>query len=165
VLLDALAILRKEGRIFELRLIGDGPERAKLDSLIHQHALSSYVRYTGFLTGDALRESLRDVWCVIMPSIWEETAGLAAIEQMMRGRLVVVSAIGGLGEVVGDAGLKCRPGDAASLAGCLRRVLDDPSLVEVMGRGARDRALQLFARPRMIEEHAAIYRRIVSRSP
>jgi glycogen synthase len=36
-----------------------------------------------------------------MLSVCEETAGLSAIEQMMRGRLVIVSVIGGLTEVVG----------------------------------------------------------------
>ena len=43
---------------------------------------------------------------VVMPSQWEETAGLAAIEQMMRGGVVIASDIGGLGEVVSEAGLR-----------------------------------------------------------
>jgi glycogen synthase len=44
-----------------------------------------------------------------MPSVWEETAGLSAIEQMMRGRLVIASRIAGLGEMVGDAGSRFFP--------------------------------------------------------
>jgi glycosyltransferase involved in cell wall biosynthesis len=44
-----------------------------------------------------------------MPSVSEETAGLSAIEQMIRGRLVIASVIGGLAEVVGRAGIVCKP--------------------------------------------------------
>ena len=40
-----------------------------------------------------MADALRDVHVVVVPSIWEETAGLAAIEQMMRGGLVIVSYI------------------------------------------------------------------------
>jgi glycosyltransferase involved in cell wall biosynthesis len=93
-----------------------------------------------------------------MPSVWEETAGLAAIEQMMRGRLVIASNIGGLGEVVGSAGLRFAPGDATALAECMRRVLHQPQLIDAIGREARVRALTLFARHRMIDEHRRVYR-------
>jgi glycosyltransferase involved in cell wall biosynthesis len=102
-------------------------------------------------------KALRDVRVVIIPSVCEETAGLAAIEQMMRGRLVIASDIGGLGEVVGDAGLRCEPGNADSLASCMKSVLLNRSLIDSIGKNARKRAMQLFMRARMIQEHATIY--------
>ena len=111
-----------------------------------------------------MTDELRDVQAVVMPSVWEETAGLAAIEQMMRGRLVIASDVGGLGEIVGDAGLKFPPGDAGALADCMRKVLRDPSLIESFGRKARERALRLFTRSRMTEEHARLYRGIFRES-
>src|SRR5207253_571717 len=112
VLLEAAHILREKGRSFEVFLIGDGPERPKLQRIITRDRLESVVQVTGFLTGPALTQALQKVHVVVMPSVWEETAGLAAIEQMMRGKLVIVSDIGGLGEIVSDGGLKFRPGDA-----------------------------------------------------
>jgi len=158
VLLEASRLLRDEGHSFQVRLIGDGPERAKLEAAIARDHLESCVQVTGFLTGTAFAAALRDVRVVVMPSVWEETAGLAAIEQMMRGRLVIASDIGGLGEVLGDAGLKCPPGDPAALASAMRNVLQQPSLVDSFGQIARERALQLFVRERMIAEHADVYR-------
>jgi glycosyltransferase involved in cell wall biosynthesis len=98
-----------------------------------------------------------------MPSVWEEAAGLAAMEQMMRGRLVIASKIGGLAETVGDAGLVCQPGDVADLARCMREVLEDRSLMTSLGRKGRERAVSLFPRERMITAHDAIYREIVQR--
>jgi glycogen(starch) synthase len=156
-LLQAARQLMAEGQTFEVRLIGDGPERSGIEGIVGRDKLQNHVRITGYLTGAALVDALRDVRVVVMPSVWEETAGLAAIEQMMRGRLVIASDIGGLAEVVGDTGLRFAPGNAAALAECMRRVLHEPTLVEAMGREARRRALDLFARPRMIDEHRRVY--------
>ena len=69
--------------------------------------LQDRVTFTGELRGPDFRKRLlRSVQVLVMPSRWEETAGLAAIEQMMRGGVVVAADVGGLSEVVGDAGLK-----------------------------------------------------------
>jgi len=161
VLLKAAAAIRKQRSDFAVKLIGDGPERRKLEELIVRHNLQDTVAITGFLVGHALQEALRDVSVVVMPSVWEETAGLSAIEQMMRGRLVIASQAGGLAEVLGDAGLTFALGSSEELSRCMLEVLDQPSLVESLGRQAGLRAQQLFQRSRMIAEHAALYRQLV----
>ncbi len=154
----------REEREFEVRLIGDGPERAKLEAIIRQERLENCVRITGYLTGSALADALQDVRVVVMPSVWQETAGLAAMEQMVRGRLVIASDVGGLGEIVGDAGLKCSPGDPGALADRMRAVLGDASIVDSYGHKARERALHLFVRERMLDEHAGVYRHVFDRT-
>jgi glycosyltransferase involved in cell wall biosynthesis len=118
------------------------------------------VEFTGFMTGPAFQAMMKDVAAVLMPSVWEETAGLAAIEQMMRGRLVIASDIGGLGEVVDDCGLRFPAGSTAALAECMRSVLDHPESVIRKGDDARRRALDLFAERRMLQEHFDLYRRL-----
>jgi len=158
VLLEAGKILKAEGHDLEIRIIGDGSERPKLEEFIQREKLEPFTSITGFLTGDAFAGALRDVSVVVMPSTWEETAGLAAIEQMMRGRLVIAADIGGLTEVLGDAGLKFVPGNPVSLANCLRSVIQNPALVGSYGEKARSRALRLFQRSTMITEHSQIYR-------
>jgi len=158
VLLEAAKILKAEGHDFEIRIIGDGTERPKLEDLIRREKLEPFTSITGFLTGDAFAHALRDVTVVIMPSTCEETAGLAAIEQMMGGRLVIAADIGGFAEVLGDTGLKFAPGNAVSLADCLRTVIENPALIASYGEKARARALQMFQRSKMLTEHAKIYR-------
>ena len=158
LLLEAAKILKDEGHDFEIRIIGDGSERPKLEELIQREKLESFTSITGFLTGDDFARALQDVSVVVMPSTWEETAGLAAIEQMMRGRLVIAADIGGLAEVLGNTGLKFPPGNAVSLANCLRSVIENPALIGSYGEKARRRALQLFQRSQMLTEHSRIYR-------
>ncbi len=161
ILLQAARMLKKEAHQFEVLLIGDGPQRPRLEAIISSEHLENCVRITGYLTGPALANALRDVRVVVMPSIWEETAGLAAIEQMIRGRLVIASRIGGLAEVVDDVGLQFPPGNPEALADCMRRVIQNASIIDSIGPKARVRACQLFPRARMVEEHAIAYRKIV----
>ena len=162
VLLDAVRILQDEGRKFEVLLIGDGPERPRLEAQIGRDGLERHVSITGFLSGAELAAALDEVQVVVMPSVWEEAAGLSAIEQMMRGRLVIASNIGGLGEVIGDAGLTCPPGNPKALAQCMKQALEDNGIIDLLGKKAVERALGLFLRGRMIEEHARIYRGLFS---
>lgn len=159
--LEAAQRLHADGCEFSLRFIGDGPERPHLRKMVESLALTTRVVFTGSLQGDALRLALNDVAVMVMPSVWEETAGLSAIEQMMRGRMVIAADIGGLGEVVGGAGLKFPPGDVEGLAACMRIVLQQPGLVPRLGAKARKRARQLFLRDRMVAEHVALYREVV----
>ncbi len=101
---------------------------------------------------------MNKVDAVVMPSMWEETAGLAAIEQMMRGRIVIASDIGGLGEVVGSAGLKFPAGDAERLAAQMKGVIqDDTQPLSQLGERAAARAHSVFAADRMVAEHLSLY--------
>jgi glycosyltransferase involved in cell wall biosynthesis len=157
VLLDATRLLRAEGREVRVLLIGDGPERPRLEEQIAASHLESCVRITGFLSGAALQNELRDVRAVVIPTIMEETAGLAALEQMARGRLVIASAVGGLREIVEGAGLTFPPGDSLALAHAMRRTLDEPSLVSSLAVLARQRVLQSFSFDAMTNAHARVY--------
>jgi glycogen synthase len=160
VLLAATSLLHQEEFDFAVLLVGDGPERAPLETTIAQTGLTDVVHITGFLRGDALAQVLGGVSVVVMPSVWEETAGLAAIEHMMRGRVVIASKIGGLGEVVGDAGVTCRAGDPDDLARCMKDVLQNPANIAALGHKARERAKSLFLRDRMIADHRRVYQEI-----
>ena len=164
VLLDAVRLLREEGREIRVLLVGDGPERPHLEKKITALHLESCVRITGFLSGDALQRELQGVGTIVIPTIMEETAGLAALEQMARGRVVIASEVGGLKETVDGAGLTFSPGDSSALAKAMRRILDDSSLASSLAALARQRVLQSFSFDAMIDAHAGVYRELYARS-
>ena len=165
LLVDAAKHLADGGKLFQLTFIGDGPKRAHLEALVQQSGLSDFVSFKGDLRGAALDDAASRISVLIMPSIWEESAGLAAIEQMMRGRMVIAADVGGLGEIVGDAGLKFALGDSQGLAALMLRVIDDPSLVGSLGSLARARATKMFRLEGMIEPHVALYRELLAPRP
>ena len=159
-LLEAARLLRAEGRNVHILLIGDGPERARLEKQIISSHLQSSVRITGFLSGEALQRELSTVGTIVIPTIMEETAGLAALEQMARGRPVIASALGGLKEIVEGAGLTFPPGDSLALADAMRRILDEPGLSSSLAALARQRVLQTFSFGAMIDAHVRVYRSV-----
>jgi glycosyltransferase involved in cell wall biosynthesis len=160
VLLEAAKKLCDQGLSFHLALIGDGAERDNLERMAERLGLQDRTTFTGYLSGREFEQALRALSVVVMPSQWEETAGLAVMEKMMRGGLVVVADIGGLSEVVGDAGLKFAPGDVETLYSQLRIVLEKPSSVATIRSAARARAVKHFNRDIMIQNHIALYREV-----
>lgn len=157
LLVEAMAQLKEEDKCCNLTFVGEGPERQSLEGQVVQLGLRSYVRFAGLLTGRALNAETDQLDVVVMPSIWEETAGLAAIEHMMRGRCVIAADIGGLSEVVGSAGLKFEPGSAASLAASMRTLIDDRNLLTTLGKAAQTRARKMFSLDRMMQDHLSLY--------
>ena len=162
VLLEAAGRLRAQGRSLRLKIIGDGPLRESLERETAQRGLTSCVEFTGMLSGRALEEALGQVHVLVMPSLGEETTGLAALELMARGRPLIVADTGGLAEVAGDAALKFPAGDAEALAACMRQLLEQPALYEDLARRGRARVQAQFTHQRMVEEHLDLYRRLVA---
>lgn len=158
VLLDAAGQLKAAGIQFLLKIIGDGPERQNLQRFAADRDINDRVSFAGFLAGKALQGAMEDVSVVVMPSQWEEAAPFSIIEQMMLGRLVICSDIGGLGEMVDGTGLKFEAGDSAALAELMRKVVKTPGIAKELGQSARERALDLFTLDRMVKEHVNLYR-------
>ncbi len=165
VIVEAAARLQSEGLPVRLIFIGDGPERPGVEAAAERLGLRDRVTFTGMLDAEDLQRATADPPVLIVPSLWEELCPLAPMEQMMRGKALIASAIGGLAEVVGDAGLQFQPGDPESLASCMRRLALDPELVRKLGESARHRALTLFQESAMIDAHLKLYRDVSSRSP
>jgi glycosyltransferase involved in cell wall biosynthesis len=157
VLLEAARILRERGVGFELRIIGEGPERTGLEARVRVGGLGESVRYLGFLLETQLETVLQDAAAIVMPSLGGEVFGLVAAENMLRGKAVIVSDLGSLREVVAESGLTVPAGDAAALAAAMQQVATNPAFSRSLGAKARERAARLFSREPMIQSHLALY--------
>jgi glycosyltransferase involved in cell wall biosynthesis len=162
ILFEAAGILGQKHRPFEILIVGDGPERQSLAELARDSGLGSRVRFAGRLGGEQLEVELAGAAVAVVPSLGGEVFGLVVAENMLRGLPVVASDLGALAEVLGDAGLTFRTGDAAELAAAIESLLDNPSLAARLGQAGRQRALEFCNRERMIESHAVVYRNLVS---
>lgn len=161
VLLRAAQLLAKTGCNFEITLVGDGPERSNLEALTAELGLTGRVTFAGELRRQQVDELLRSTDVVVMPSLCEETAGLAAMEQMMTSGVVVASEIGGLAEVVNGVGLKFPPGNSEELCSRLLSIANKPSDLVQLGSLARARALNQFTVERFIAEHSSLYQALL----
>ena len=158
ILLQAVSELRDLD--FQLDIVGDGPERARLEADVQSLGLEERVVFRGSLVGDERERVLAQADIVVMPSLCE-TFGLVALENMARKKVLIASAIGPLTEVIGDAGLTFPVGDAKALARCIEQVLKSDELAEQLSTRAVQRANSLFTTERMVDDHRLLYRRIL----
>lgn len=158
VFLEALARLKLD-EMQEIVIIGDGPERAALESLA-QRLLPGRVQFTGYLEYGAIRDWYRRCVFAVVPSVWHEVLGLAILEPYAIGRPVIGSRMGGIPEVIEDGvtGLLVDPGDPAALADAIDRMLTRPADVARMGMAARVRAETVFNPEAHYNSLLAIYR-------
>lgn len=160
VLLEAASLLRDEGRRFEILVIGDGPERSAMQELAEKLKLSSHVQFAGKIAAPGLDAAFSKVSVVVVPSLGGEVFGMVVAESMSRGLPVVASNLGSFAELLGDAGLLFRVGDAIDLSRQIKRLLDDPEFAFSLGVRAQRRVSNRFSRCHMVEAHAELYRRL-----
>lgn len=160
VLLDALARLAADGLAPLCLAAGTGPEGDALQDRAQRLGVASRVRWLGQVAD--VRPVLAAADVAVMPSL-AEGLGVAAIEAMAASRPVVASAVGGLPELIADdvQGLLVPPGDAAALAGALRRALGDATLRGRLGAAGRARA-EAFSTVAMARGTASVYERALA---
>lgn len=159
VLLRALCAL--EGA--ELEVVGDGPARRELAEQAAKLGLAGRVRFSGHLSGEALREAYLRFDVVVVPSLttpsWAEQFCRVAVEAMAAGAVVVASDSGALPEVVGDAGLIVPENDAQALAAALRRLAADSALCARLTDAGRVRAEE-FSWSNVARQQLEFYERV-----
>lgn len=161
ILLRAAQELSKSESDFRIRIVGDGPERRRLETLAGDLDVARFVEFVGAVPANEVDASLSTSEAAVIPSTWEDVAPLVVPELMMQGRLLIASDIGGLGELVGDFGLRFPPGDARELASCMEYVIKNPERVKEMRERARMHARDAHSELRMAAAHARLYRDLV----
>ena len=100
------------------------------------------MTFRPFTDRSALPALLASAHALVVPSRWREPAGLTVGEGMAAGAVVIASRVGGIPELLGDAGVLVRPDDPKALAAAMARVADDPAEREALARAGRARAEQ-----------------------
>jgi glycosyltransferase involved in cell wall biosynthesis len=159
VLVRAFALARQRVPDARLSIAGAGADEPALRALVAELGVSDAATLHGQLGDEALATMLDGSWLHAVPSRWPEPFGLTATEAMMRGTAVVASEVGGLGDIVlhERTGLRVSPGDVPALADALVRLLSDREAAEVLGRAARERALEHFSLDGCLARFESVY--------
>jgi glycosyltransferase involved in cell wall biosynthesis len=140
LLLRAAVRLDPDVRIL---IVGDGPERSKLEVLASELRIADRVVFTGAVPYQAIPEHLAAMTVAVAPYRRQTDfyfSPLKIVEYLATGLPVVASDQGDLAHLVGKAGLMVSPDDAVELAEALGKVLGDPELRRAMHFAARRHA-------------------------
>ncbi|HEX8391318.1 MAG TPA: glycosyltransferase, partial [Longimicrobium sp.] len=96
LLLDALASLPPERRVV-LRVVGDGPDRARLQARAEQLGLGGRAVFHGFVSKEELQSRMADCDCFVLPAVVDskgdtEGLGVVLLEAMSYGKPTIASA-------------------------------------------------------------------------
>jgi glycosyltransferase involved in cell wall biosynthesis len=120
-------------------LVGDGAERASLESMAQSLSVSDRLRLTGETHDITTCLAAADI--VVVPSR-NEGMGRVIVEAMALGLAVVAAAVGGIPDVVidGECGRLVEPDSSGALAAALIELGRDPGLRAKLGEAAEARA-------------------------
>jgi colanic acid/amylovoran biosynthesis glycosyltransferase len=159
-LLRAFADLRSRHDGLQLRLVGDGPERATLEAQTAELGLSGHVKFVGRTSeSDTLAEIARsDI--LVLPSLMEGLP-IVLMEAMALGVPIVASRVAGIPELVEDGagGLLFAPSDWEALARCVERLLSDPALHDSLAENGKRRVVAEFDLNKSAEILSALFER------
>jgi glycosyltransferase involved in cell wall biosynthesis len=144
-------------------IVGDGPERVRLEQLSIDLHVSQSVDFAGYQPEPS--QLIQSMAVVVIPSIYDPFP-LVTLEVMALGRPIVGSAVGGIPEAVEDGctGLLVPPRDPTAIAKALIRLFDQPQLKLEMGAAGRARAKQEFSPGVITGQYADLYRRLLSKT-
>ena len=159
VLVRAVGELEKRGVDVRLRILGEGPERPRLETLIDEHEIGGRTEMPGYYKHNKLAGHLAGALALVVPARITASGlreGLPTViaESWLSGTPVIASPIGGIPEVVidGETGLLFPAEDSDALAGCIKRLVDDKTLRDVLADAGRARADELFSPEKNVQK-------------
>lgn len=148
-LIEAFAQFHQQDNETRLVIVGDGPERGSIESMIDSFKLGKVVTMKGALPHDHIPSVLR-TWDVavapypVIPNFY--FSPLKIFEYMAAGLPVVASSIGQIKSLVQNKsnGLLCSPGDLNDLISAFHFLKENPVLRKRLGTQARETVLNRF---------------------
>ncbi len=145
-----------------LLLVGDGPERSRIEELVRKERLSEKVQFLG--KQESVVELLSCADLLLLPS-QTESFGLAALEAMSCGVPVIASKTGGLPEVVthGKTGYLHSVGNVEAMAESAISILKSDRLWARMSAACRKFAVDVYSTERIVPKYEKYYAEIMNR--
>ena len=145
---------------FELHLVGDGPEKQRLEGLARKLGISSAITWHGWLPPAALPHVYQSADCLVNPSLYEGMSNVV-LEAMACGLPVIASRVPGNDEIVreGESGFLFDLQEPDSLMNAFEQLMNDRDLCARLGANARDRVSKNFSWSNVAQAYLALFPR------
>jgi glycosyltransferase involved in cell wall biosynthesis len=160
-LLDAWARLRPRFRGWQLLVVGDGPQRARLEKRVQDEGLATTIHFAG--NQDNVAVWLNSLDLFTLPSFGDEGVPQGIMQAMACGLAVVSTPVGAIEEAVqrDRTGLIVEPRNADALARALGTLMDNERLRRTMGEAGRAYAHAHFGIDAMLDKMEFVFRTVI----
>ena len=147
-----------------LMIVGDGPERMKLEAYAHRQGMNNSVHFAGRKSREEVYTLMRDALFLVSPSICYETFGMVVIEAGMQGTPSIVGEPGAASNLIedGQTGLLYPLGDSRALAAKLRWAYMHPEEMAAMGQRVKGVCQDTYSQQKNYEMLMEIYNEAIS---
>jgi len=152
---DILKACRERGTVARLTIVGDGPDRAKLQQKLSDYGLASDVQHLSGLRPEEVYTQLLDAHILLMPSQYEGLP-IALLESQACGCVPVVSLLPGITDTVvvgGETGMLAGVGDVSAFAEAVVALQRDPAAWARMSAKAHETIRAEFSVPTMGDKY------------
>ncbi len=159
--IDAL-IKAVKGINIVLKIIGTGPLIESLQLKVKNEEINN-VRFLGYKMENELKNEVKKMMAVVVPSMWYENNPRTVLEAFALGKPVIGSRIGGIPELIkeGKTGYLFTPGDVKDLRSKILKFYEDEDKILEMGKNARKFVEEEFNSEIHYEKLMEIYSRVV----
>ena len=154
MLIEVAAHIAETREDIDWVLVGDGPERNRLEKLAKRYGVANRIHFLGFQPAAA--RLLKNFDVLFFPSLREGTPGVVR-EAMILGVPVVAVDNPGTMEALGGHGWPVKSNDITGAAGTILKILREPEMRTTACENARQSALQRFSIHRTIEDTIRVY--------
>lgn len=143
-LVEAAATLKREGRDFTVRFVGDGEMRAVIEAAAREAGVVDRITLLGWKSPRDVRDEIERARAFVLPS-YAEGLPVSIMEAMALSRPVISTYVAGIPELVipGETGWLAPAADAGALAASMRAALDaSPQTLDAMGRAGKARVIR-----------------------
>jgi glycosyltransferase involved in cell wall biosynthesis len=160
ILLEGFKQLRDEMKNVQLTIIGDGPDREKLQNCAREKGISDAVNFCG--EAEEIVPYLQQSAVFVLPSFSEGLSNVL-LEAMACGLPVVATRVGGTIDLVQDGfnGILIEPDNAGQLYQAMKKILQDKDLAKALGVQARKTAAEKFSLKSVTEQYVSLYQTLV----
>jgi glycosyltransferase involved in cell wall biosynthesis len=145
---------------FELHLVGDGPEKQRLQELARKLNIASAISWHGWIPPAALPQMYQSADCLVNPSLYEGMSNVV-LEAMACGLPVIASRVPGNDELVreGETGFLFDLQEPDSLMNAFKQLMNDRDLCARLGVNARNRVTKNFSWSKVAQAYLALFPR------
>lgn len=163
-LLRAFSIVQRQLPAATLWIVGDGPERERLTALSHELGGASQIRFWGARSDIRNLLQAADVFALTSLS---EGLSIALIEAAACGLPIVATNVGGNPQIVNApvGGQLVEPRNPEALAAALLAILNDDTGRQVLGKAARQHAVEKFSIRQMVDGYLNLYQQACGERP
>lgn len=160
LLLEAVAMLVKQGRRIRLTFVGDGPERSRLEEYAQRLGIGDQVVFAGWKGQKELLELYRESDLCVLSS-FAEGVPVVLMEAMALGIPCVAPRITGIPELIRDGidGILVTPANVVELAAAVARMMDNPDLRRQMSASSREQITEKYDLLKNVAHLSAIFKR------